>query len=63
MEKEFQAVEKEAIATLHFPHQEVLEDKEDIRQRQNELERALTLGNLEHSKIRIYFDLVFDRYR
>lgn len=56
MEKEFQAVEKEEIATLHFPHQEVLEDKDDIKQRQNDLERALSLGNLEHSKIRIYFE-------
>lgn len=56
MEKEFQTVEKEEIAALHFPHQEVLEEKEEIKQRQSDLERALTLGNLEHSKIRIYFE-------
>lgn len=52
---EFQLISKEAIATLLFPKEEVLTDKDDIKQRQADLERALTLGNVEHGKIKIYF--------
>lgn len=51
----FEIIEKENIETLKFPHNEVLNDETDISQRKNELERALSLGNLEHSKIQIYF--------
>ena len=29
---------------------------EDIARRRQELDRALSLGNLEHSKIKIYFE-------
>lgn len=52
----FETIEKEAIETLRFPHNEVLEDEAAINQRENELERALSLGNLEHSKIKIFFE-------
>jgi hypothetical protein len=51
----FEIIEKENIETLKFPHNEVLNDEIAISQRKNELERALSLGNLEHSKIQIYF--------
>jgi RNA-binding protein YhbY len=34
----------------------VLEDKDEITSRKNELDRALSLGNLEHVKIKIYFE-------
>jgi len=52
----FEKIEKEIIGGLHFPTEDVLTDKDQIIQRQNNLNNALTLGNLEHSKIRIYFE-------
>jgi len=51
----FEPIEKELINSLHFPQLEVLHEKEDIIQRKNDLARALTLGNLEHLKMKIYF--------
>ncbi len=53
---EFQPIEKEEIENLKFPSTEVLHDIEKRKERSSELERALTLGNREHSKIRIYFE-------
>lgn len=53
---DFEIIEKEKIETLKFPHSEVLEDNSAIKERKNELQRALSLGNLEHSKIQIYFE-------
>ncbi|PKH68409.1 hypothetical protein CXF59_03500 [Flavobacterium sp. ALD4] len=53
---DFEIIEKEKIGTLKFPHSEVLEDVSAIKERKNELQRALALGNLEHSKIQIYFE-------
>jgi len=52
----FHSIEKEQIENLKFPSTEVLIDKEKINERKAELDRALTLGNREHSKIRIYFE-------
>ena len=52
----FEKIEKEKIEDLRFPAAEVLLNKSEIEQRQNDLERALALGNLEHSKIKIYFE-------
>jgi hypothetical protein len=52
----FEIIEKEKIANLTFPSSEVLFDNSKVSQRQSDLERALTLGNIEHSKIRIYFE-------
>lgn len=56
MLQQFETIEKETINSLNFPPFEVLEDYADIVQRASDLRRALTLGNLEHSKIRIYFE-------
>jgi hypothetical protein len=56
MSVEFITIEKEAIADLHFPKKDVLEEREDMARRRQELDRALSLGNLEHSKIKIYFE-------
>ena len=56
MESEFKIIEKELISSLHFPKIDVLEEKEDVSRRRIELDRALSLGNLEHSKIKIYFE-------
>ncbi len=52
----FEMIEKEKIETLKFPHEEVLTDKDLIKERETELNRALALGNLEHTKIKIYFE-------
>lgn len=52
----FQEVQKEVIGSLHFPAGDVLSEKEQIQARQLDLDRALALGNLEHAKIRIYFE-------
>ena len=49
-------IEKEAIADLKFPTDEILKDAEAIKARTIELERALKLGNLEKSKINIVFE-------
>lgn len=52
----YQLIDKEAVAGLRFPAQDVLTRKEEIRERETELHRALTLGNLEQTKIKIYFE-------
>ncbi|MFI0491388.1 hypothetical protein [Flavobacterium sp.] len=56
MANDFETIQKENIHSLRFPATEVLKDKMAIHQRISELHRALSLGNLEHSKIRIYFE-------
>ncbi len=53
---QYSPIEKEAVAQLHFPDKEVLLSKEAIKERERELNRALALGNLEHTKIKIYFE-------
>lgn len=52
----FETIEKENIETLKFPSEEVLSDENLIEERNSELTRALSLGNLEHTKIKIYFE-------
>lgn len=52
----YEPIEKERIHALKFPNQEVLEDREAIFQRNSDLNRAQSLGNLEHSKIKIFFE-------
>lgn len=56
MTTDFETIEKETIQSLHFPNYEVLDGKEAIGQRVSELNRALSLGNLEHSKTKIFFE-------
>jgi hypothetical protein len=51
----FQQIDKEAIAGLHFPEEEILLDPDSIKMRHADLQRALSLGNLEYTKIKIYF--------
>lgn len=51
-----QVIDKEAVTGLRFPDTDVLTDKEEIKQRAADLQRCLSLGNLEHSKIKIYFE-------
>ena len=55
MESMYETIDKELISSLIFPESDVLEDDRDaILQRQNDLNRALALGNLEHLKIKIF---------
>ena len=56
MSTEFQLIDKESVKELHFPNVDVLEEKDAIIQRMNDLDRALSLGNLEHGKIKIFFE-------
>lgn len=51
-----QVIDKEAVPGLRFPDAEVLKDAEEIKQRAADLQRCLSLGNLEHTKIKIYFE-------
>ncbi|MCD6066022.1 MAG: hypothetical protein K0S33_848 [Bacteroidetes bacterium] len=53
---QYQLIEKEAVAGLHFPEVDVLTTKEEKAQRNADLQMAMSLGNLEHSKIKIYFE-------
>lgn len=48
-------IEKEEIKALSFPKEEVLTSDSDKEQREINLKRALSLGNLEHGKVRIIF--------
>ena len=50
------SVEKENINGLKFPETEVLLSADHKKMRMANLERALTLGNLEHNKIKIVFE-------
>jgi hypothetical protein len=56
MTTNFETIEKEKIHSLKFPNSEVLQDNADICQRNSDLYRAQSLGNLEHSKIKIFFE-------
>ena len=50
------SIDKENIGGLKFPETDVLKTKDDIQMRIGNLERALKLGNLEHTKIKIIFE-------
>ena len=52
----FETIEKENIHSLRFPNNDVLQDKDAIFQRNSDLNRAQSLGNLEHAKIKIFFE-------
>lgn len=52
----YELVEKEKIEMMRFPSIEVLESTDLKQERLSNLNRALTLGNLEHNKIKILFE-------
>lgn len=56
MNPSYETIEKENIQSLTFPKLDVLATTEQMQQRSSELNRALALGNLEHSKTKIYFE-------
>lgn len=51
-----QVIEKEEVANLKFPNEEVLKSDEAIKTRRAELDKALKLGNIEHGKIKVIFE-------
>ncbi len=48
-------IEKEYIASLHFPDQEVLISPEEIKQRKADAEQGSVIGNGYRSKVSISF--------
>ena len=50
-------IEKEVIPTLTFTKEDVLLKEEDVTVRKLSLARALTLGNGQKRKVKIYFEL------
>jgi hypothetical protein len=50
------SIDKEAVETLKFHSQDVLEESESKTLRDEDLHRALTIGNNEHVKTRIFFE-------
>ena len=52
---EYTLVEKEEVAVMHFPTEDVLTDAAQKNQRDESINRANSLGNLEHYKVKIYF--------
>ncbi|HRO75788.1 MAG TPA: hypothetical protein PLP27_06550 [Crocinitomicaceae bacterium] len=62
-EETFELVEKENVSSLVFPQEEVLKKVDEIKIRKHEINRAISLGNLEHHKVKIYFiDSVGKKY-
>jgi len=51
----FELVGKEQVASFHFPEGEVLSNESDRKSRKSELDRAISLGNIEHLKVKIFF--------
>jgi len=48
-------IDKEFVRDMSFPKDDVLSTLEEKRQRRLTLDRALILGNVDHTKVRIYF--------
>lgn len=63
MSDEFKIIDKEDIELLKFPVSDVLEDDSEKKTRIGEINRALALGNLEHSKIQIFFEDTETKYK
>lgn len=56
MTSTFKSIEKEDIAQLVFPATDVLQNKQEILQRKQDLEKAMAIGNTDHVKIEIFFE-------
>ncbi|HLW62726.1 MAG TPA: hypothetical protein VKY33_04925 [Flavobacterium sp.] len=52
----FKPIEKEDIEGLNFPTNDVLTDVQEIANRKRELEKAMAIGNTDHTKIAIFFE-------
>ena len=55
MEAGYELVEKEAVVNFHFPHEDILKKEDEIKLLKQQLNRANSLGNIEHQKVKIYF--------
>lgn len=49
-------LKKEKVGELHFPQTEVLVDEERRKLRLKDLSDATILGNIEHNKVKIFFE-------
>ena len=49
-------IQKEVVVNFHFHKDEVLHTLEEVKLRKYMLERATTLGNAYHAKVRIDFE-------
>lgn len=56
MDAEFKLVEKEEVADFQFPKEDVVIGDNDREMLKSQLQRANTLGNIEHHKVKIYFE-------
>ena len=54
-------IEKENIQNLQFRNQEVLKDRNEQMHRQQELYRAMLLGNAHKGKVKIIFESLTGR--
>lgn len=52
----FTAVEKELVSTLKFPTDDISVDMDRRKNLRNKLWRATRLGNIEHNKVKLYFE-------
>jgi len=52
----FKPIEKEDIEGLNFPADDVLTDSQEIAQRRRDLEKAMAIGNIDQTKIEIFFE-------
>lgn len=55
MDSEYKLVEKEDVVNFSFPKEDVVLSDTTIKELKAQLQRANTLGNIEHHKVRIYF--------
>lgn len=53
---EYTLIEKEEVSSLAFPADEVLRKEREIVERNEQMKKAIALGNLEHQKVKIYFE-------
>ncbi len=51
-----QLIEKERVGDLIFPREHVILDDQAEQKLRSYLDKALLLGNVEHSKVKIYFE-------
>ena len=53
---EYTLTMKEEISNLKFPNTDVLNTPDEIKNRKYDLDRAMSLGNLDQVKMKIYFE-------
>lgn len=49
-------IQKEIVPYLHFPKEDVLKSDDEKKQRQQKLNKATAVGNLNHTKVAILFE-------